>query len=156
MEEARKQRKVKVFAKSGALTFEEQVTPNNNPALGIDAAKVTGHSTIEGNSYDWKGKISFQLSHRELPGACAVICGFRTELELKNHGAERNKSIRLKKQEGGLHVVVSQGDKLTVSVPVSNSDLFFVRALALKQLAAAAEIDFREAIELLKLYTVER
>lgn len=120
-------RKVKVYGKSAALTIEQiQVRESTAMTVIIEAAdKLAGE-----DSYDWRNKIAFQVTLRELPEFFALLMGWIDAANFRFHGQSNNKHLVAEHQAHALFLAVSQGTR-KIGVPIVDADRYALSTLVL-------------------------
>ena len=87
------------------------------------------------HQFDWQNKVRIQLTRQELPIVAAVVLGYRSACEFKNHGAGNDKGFSMERQGGGrVFVRVFARDQGVKAVPIETADEFYVAGLFLRQL----------------------
>ena len=124
---------------------------------GIHTLRLEGAMARGVRDYDWQNKISIQLTQQELPHVAAVLFGWVQGCEYKNHGPAKNKGFKLtlqeKRNETGLFVNISEANKPLCAIPVSAVDLFYLRNLAMEQIAKQSPtLDSQSLLSSLKTY----
>jgi len=149
-----------VYGAKAALAIEMDVARAREGAdrpftLRIEGAKASGDGRANGSAirYDWERKLVFQLTHRELHQAAAVLIGASPGCEFSAHGDNRDKRCEIAAQPGGIFVKLSQG-KHTVAVPIGADDLFDVALLAVRALSQNdPDLDQGVLLDILRLTT---
>ncbi|MBI2770488.1 MAG: hypothetical protein HYX47_12755 [Burkholderiales bacterium] len=120
-------RKVKVYGKTAALTIEQiQVRESTAMTVIIEAAeKLAGE-----DSYDWRNKIPFQVTLRELPEFFALLMGWIDAATFKFHGQNNNKHLAAEHQAHALYLTVSLGSR-KIGVPIVDADRYALSTLVL-------------------------
>ncbi|MEQ6436302.1 hypothetical protein V8Z74_14910 [Comamonas sp. w2-DMI] len=91
---------------------------------------------IAQRSYDWEGRISFQLTLLELPQFTAVLLGKLAPEQVwavGNHGRTRDKHLRAKEQAASIFLKLEQGGKRW-PIRVSQEHRYQILSLALEAL----------------------
>lgn len=141
----------RVYGGKAALCIEPDETRQGEPTLRIEAARATAP-----RKYDWRQKLSLQLTREELPVIAATVLGFLTHCEYKNHGPNQDKGLEIVHQGTHLFVRVFQKERGVVAVPVTAADSYALGALCLRQLRKTAPwLSDQGVMTLLKL-TVQR
>ena len=141
----------RVYGGKAALCIEPDETRQGEPTLRIEAARATAP-----RKYDWRQKLSLQLTREELPVIAATVLGFLTHCEYKNHGPNQDKGLEIVHQGTHLYVRLFQKDRGVVAVPVTAADSYALGALCLRQLRKTAPwLSDQGVMTLLKL-TVQR
>lgn len=123
----------RIYATKAALLWELDETRQHEPTLRLEAAPAMGAKL-----YDWKQKISLQLTREELPWVAAAVLGLTPHCEFKHHGPENNKGFRLEHQGSHLFVRVFQKDRPLLALPINAADCFYLAALCLRPLRQAS------------------
>lgn len=122
-------RKSKVYGKTAALTVEQALLRDGTATtIMIEAASKLANS----DAYDWRNKIAFQITLRELPEFFALLMGWIDATKFRFHGQENNKSLSAEHQAHALYLTVSQESR-KIGVPIEDADRY---ALAMLVLAA--------------------
>jgi len=141
----------RVYGGKAALCIEPDETRQGEPTLRIEAARATAP-----RKYDWRQKLSLQLTREELPVIAATVLGFLTHCEYKNHGPNQDKGLEIVHQGTHLYVRLFQKERGVVAVPVTAADSYALGALCLRQLRKTAPwLSDQGVMTLLKL-TVQR
>jgi hypothetical protein len=74
---------VKAFGKRAAFCAESDVTRREVPTVRFELASAIGEKT-----FDWKNKLTIQLTQDEIIEAAAVLFGFAPKVEFRNHGED--------------------------------------------------------------------
>jgi len=123
-------RKVRVFGKTAALTFEETTSRHEGQTISVDAAAKQGETVL------WKDKIIFQFTVDELPVLAAVLIGALPEFDFKFHGEKKDKSVGVYRRANAVLFKVVHGQKC-FTVPVPPGQLFHLSSLVMSQLSAS-------------------
>lgn len=122
-------RKSKVYGKTAALTVEQALLRDGTATtVMIEAANKLPNS----DAYDWRNKVAFQITIRELPEFFALLMGWIDATKFRFHGQENNKNLSAEHQPHGLYLAISQGSR-KIGVPIEDADRY---ALAMLVLAA--------------------
>ena len=141
----------RVYGGKAALCIDPDETRQGEPTLRIEAARATAP-----RKYDWRQKLSLQLTREELPVIAATVLGFLTHCEYKNHGPNQDKGLEIVHQGTHLYARLFQKDRGVVAVPVTAADSYALGALCLRQLRKTAPwLSDQGVMTLLKL-TVQR
>jgi hypothetical protein len=92
---------------------------------GDKTVRLEAAVSIGERKYDWKDKISIQLSHQEMMGVFSVLMGWIPNFEGKGHGFQNEKSFSFKVQDHDLYkfyISVNCKDKQSRSVPINALD----------------------------------
>ena len=122
-----------VYGGKAALCWQVDSTRKGEPTICLEAAGAVGE-----RAYDWKNKITIQLTRDELPCVAATFLGIIPETKGTNHGIGDNKGkgFEIKHQGDKLFVRVFAPGK-QMPVPVSPEDAFTVVALLMRQIQEA-------------------
>ena len=124
--------KVKVFSANTAMVFELdwlrlRDNERQRSTISIECAAAIAHQ-----KYDWDGKIIIQLMERELPGLLAALMGWVESWEIKGHGSNHNKGLRLDPlPKGSCIIKASEGSRI-VSVPINWEQIYALISLTIK------------------------
>ncbi len=140
-----------IYGGKAALCVESDETRQNEPTLRIEAARATAPKT-----YDWKQKISIQLTADELPLVAATVLGLLPRCECKNHGPDHDKGLEIAHQEYHLFVRVFQKEQSPRAVQVNPSDSYHLATLCLRQLRKASPWLTDQGVLALLRLTVQR
>ena len=141
----------RVYGGKAALCIEPDETRQGEPTLRIEAARATAP-----RKYDWRQKLSLQLTREELPVIAATVLGLLPRCAYNNHGPNQDKGLEIVHQGTHLFVRVFQKDRGVVAVPVTAADSYALGALCLRQLRKTAPwLSDQGVMTLLKL-TVQR
>ncbi|TMO37343.1 hypothetical protein CWC25_22165, partial [Pseudoalteromonas sp. S4389] len=114
------------YLNSGAaVEFKADITRKGVITIRIEAASG------ENKRYDWKNKISIQLTQL---GLIEFLCAFlfiKESIELKHYGAKNDKSLKVQYQEGKLFLQVSQKGKKLCGVPIPMNEAVRIGLFAL-------------------------
>lgn len=119
---------VHVYAGKSALCFSEDTNRDGEFTVRIEGAMSSGVRV-----YDWKGKVSFQLTVQELPLVIGVLHGFMDKLELKGHGRENEKALTIDYQKDKYFISLLCKGEPPRGVPVPAKDIYPVITLLLRQ-----------------------
>lgn len=105
----------KVYGQRYALSFERTASASGQAAIQVEiAAKANGRP-----EYQWAEKLAVQLTEAETVGVLGVLVGAADEVEYQGHGSRHDKTLTMKRQQGGgIYVSLRQGrDSRGVPVP---------------------------------------
>lgn len=122
-----------VYGKSAALKIElsQLRASEDDPALPQYTLQLEGATSAAGR-YDWRRKIVFQLTRRELPLLAAFLLGNAGPgLSFGNHGPGNDKQLDIEDQGRHCFVRLKATGHPLVTVPVTPPDLFAWGELAL-------------------------
>lgn len=126
--------KVKVFAKSAALTAEESPFPGlddcrhetSNVTLNLDVApKLNGQK-----SFNWADKITVQLSSVELPEFCALLMGYIDSMTVRR----ADKGIAMERQDKSIFLKATKQGGGMYALPILTGAIFKLNVMALELL----------------------
>lgn len=125
-----------VYGGGAALDFkigERDKNGSKNYTINIDGAK---ENPSKKRSFLWDKKVSIMVTQNELPIVAAVFLGLLQKCEYSSHGKLKNKGFGVENQQGKIYFKVYQGgdNKMSVGVPITSSDAFYVSAMILGQL----------------------
>lgn len=118
-----------VYANKAAACFSADESRSKMNTVRIEAASSAGN-----RSYDWKSKISIQLSSRELPLVLAVFLGMSERFEGKGHGQNNEKWFTLEKQGDKFYLSVNSKGAQTKGVPIMAGDAYPITTMLMKQM----------------------
>ncbi len=129
---SRHHEKVRVFSTKTAMVFElDGLRSRNNEGqkstISIECAAAIAHQ-----EYDWGGKIIVQLMERELPGLLAALMGWVDSWEVKGHGPNHNKGLRLDPLAKGSCIIKASEGPRVISVPINWEQVYALISLTLK------------------------
>lgn len=141
-DEERRQGQKKVYGGKAALTFEVDNRRNGAPTIRVEAAKILN---AEARTYDWKNKITIQLTTSELQKITALLLGLIKQAKFSNHGPKNDKWFEFSHQEdpkyaGTVKVAVGEAKEMCI-VSITHEDIGDVTSLFLRQVAAAGGLD---------------
>jgi hypothetical protein len=116
---------IKLFGRDAAHTLE--VGPHRRSAdfLGVHVVTVESARAMQGGGYDWRRKLTIQLTPEEMPAAMAVLMGLSSAVKFAQHGADHDKFVELRRQAGGLLLVTGQQSNF-YAVPVKSAQLYYL------------------------------
>lgn len=116
---------VRLFGKDAAHTLE--VGPHRRGAdfLGVNVVTIESARALPASGYDWGRKLMLQLTPEEMPAAMAVFMGLVPATKFGQHGADRDKYMEIRHQEGGMVIVTGQSG-VAYAVPVKSSAIYYV------------------------------
>lgn len=118
-----------VYGGKSALTFQESSTR----AGGIPTLMVEAASALRPKVYDWKNKVSVQITMQELPVITGVFLGVIEKCEFKNHGDANNKGFSFENQGKTLFCrVFAPG--AGHAVPIYPPDVFYITSMLLERI----------------------
>lgn len=109
-----------IYGGKNAICFNADEKKSGDKTVRIEAAVA-----VRERQYDWKDKISIQLSHQEMIGVFSVFMGWVPSFEGKGHGAQSEKSFSIKMQDHEVYkfyLSVNCKDKASRSAPISAFD----------------------------------
>jgi hypothetical protein len=114
-----------VYATKAALKIElatlraGEASGSLQYTVQIDAARA------KANGYDWRSKVPFQFTKRELPLLAAFLLGMGgKKLTFANHGPNTDKHFEVEDQGSHLFVKVRVAGGPTIAVPIAPADVF--------------------------------
>lgn len=121
-----------VYGKSAALKIElSQLRAGDGDSAPHYTLQLEG-ATSDAGRYDWRRKIAFQFTRRELPLLAAFLLGHAgTSLSFDNHGPGNDKHLTINDQGKHCFVRLRATGHTMVTVPVSPPDVFAWGELAL-------------------------
>jgi hypothetical protein len=124
-----------VYASTAAVAFEHASTSDGRACLQVEAASRSDRNA----PFGWNNKISLQLKDQEVIQIVAVLRNWLDIVEITNHGANRDKRLTIRKQDGGSGYVISvrQGTTARV-VPIPPFETFALFSICLKVICANA------------------
>lgn len=143
--------KVRAYGTKAAVQFEWQPEA---PSVRIEMARCVQPPTRgAGGAYNWKQKVVFALGSHELLPVLAVLLRHTTELDLKWHGEDGKKSLRIAPAEKGastehLAMSIKDGDS-TLSVKLPGPAQFDAACLLVRALATSRKVDESTILSLL-------
>jgi hypothetical protein len=121
-----------VYGKSNAICLNADEKKGGEKAVRLEAA-----ASIKEKEYNWKEKISLQLTHQEMMGFYCVLMGWIPNFEGKGHGFSNEKSFTIKIQNDDFYkfyISVNCKGIPSRSVPVSVFDAFRFATLIFNQM----------------------
>ena len=133
--------RLRLFGKSAAHTLEVTAHRRGNDFLGVHVVSIdSAHALGAGGGYDWAHKLVLQFTPEEMPGIIATLMGLTPSVRFGHHGANRNKFIEVRRQDGGL-VIVTGEKALSYPVPVPSGTVYYVLDLFCRAMAMGMEVD---------------
>ncbi len=124
------------FAKHNALMFELDMVQGDDSdkrrnTLRVEAAKKLPAKEDGKTRVDWRNKIIFQFTKREMPSVAAAFLGLIPSLRFESHGPRDlpNKWCEIVLQPGKVFVKVAR-ERRVIAVPIEGSDLYQIAILA--------------------------
>ncbi|MDR5799093.1 MULTISPECIES: hypothetical protein [Caballeronia] len=118
-----------IYGGKAAACFSADTTRSGTATVRIEAAESKGQ-----RQYDWKDKVSIQLSSRELPLVLATMMQWLPLFEGKGHGANNEKWFALENQAGKLYLSVNCKGKNVRGVPIMAGDAYSICTLIMRQM----------------------
>ena len=116
--------RLRLFGKAAAHTLEITAHRRGGDFLGVQVVCIdSAHALGSGAGYDWAHKLVLQLTPEEMPGLIATLMGLTPSVRFGHHGANRDKFLEVRRQEGGL-VIITGEKSLTCSVPVPTATIW--------------------------------
>jgi hypothetical protein len=129
-EEAKSFLQVKTHGGKAAFEFSPDKTKDGWSTIRLEGAAKLNNNTKQ---YDWKNKITIQITKSELPVIAAVLLGFMPSCEFGNHG-QTNKGFALINQEKSFFFKIFEpGERKRMyvcPVPLVEANLMGTLALA--------------------------
>lgn len=120
-----------VYGKRDALCFSEDTTQSGDSAtVRIEGASATGPRV-----YDWKNKLTIQLSVTELLLVYAVFQGYMGKAKLSGHGPANDKFLEVEDQKDKIFVKLNQAQGSMHSVPIPGSYAAYITGMLYRQIA---------------------
>ena len=126
---------VRLFGRESAHTLE--IGPHRRGAsfMGVHVVTIESARALpDASGYDWGNKLMVQLTPEEMPLAAAVLMNLSPSARFTQHGAERDKFVELRRQEGGVVLVTGQGGAI-YAVPVRTGVLYYLLSLFCRAMA---------------------
>jgi hypothetical protein len=125
---------LKLFGRDAAHTLE--VGPHRRSAdfLNVHVVTIESARALQGGGYDWRQKLTIQLTPDEMPAVIAVLIGVNMSVKFSQHGADHDKFVEFRRQEGGILLVTGQ-QKNAYAVPVKFALLYYLLDLFCRALA---------------------
>lgn len=118
--------------------------------VGFEAAKKASANPND-RKYNWRQKLSLQLTQSELPYFIAFAYGLLPSIRFDNHG-EAGKWIEIELQDKWYYLKLGSNQKDSLhAIPVSFADMAMFGAIALRQYSLNFEISADAALEGIKL-----
>lgn len=118
-----------VYGLKSACCFNVDVSRSNKAhVIRIEGAPG------ENRNFNWKSKISIQLTVGELVLMTACLLGDTDKLEIAGHGDNNDKFATIERQEGHYFITLSQRGCPKIGVQITAVDLFPVTTLFLDQI----------------------
>jgi hypothetical protein len=125
---------VRLFGKEAAHTLEIGPHRRGGSFMGVQVVTVESARALPGGGYEWGCKLTVQLTPEEMPSAIAVLMNLSPSARFGQHGADRDKFVELRRQEGGMVVVTGQG-RSVYAVPVKTGTLYYLLKLFARAMA---------------------
>lgn len=120
--------KVKAYCNQSALTAEASITTSGIHTLSLDVARGAKPT------FDWKSKLTVQITEDELPMVLGVLLGWVGKMEGRHHGQQHNKGYSLEHQGTHVFLVVTQQGKGAIAVRIDGAPLLGLSGLILHQM----------------------
>jgi hypothetical protein len=120
---------IKSHGTKTAIEVAPDETTKEWQTIRLEAA---GKVSPSGKEYDWKSKISVQLTKQELPVVIGVLLGYLPSAEYGNHG-DKNKGFSIENQGKNFFFKVLEGatnKMMVVPVPIVEAHLMGMLALS--------------------------
>ena len=118
-----------IYGGKAAVCFNADQTRGGLYTIRIEAAEANAQRV-----YDWKGKVSIQLSSRELPLVLATLMLWVPKFEGKGHGANNEKWFTLERQGSKMFLSVCAKGKSPRGVPIMAGDGYALTVLIIRQM----------------------
>ena len=133
--------RLRLFGKAAAHTLEVTAHRRGGDFLGVHVVSIdSAHALGDGRGYAWERKLVLQLTPEEMPGLIATLMGLTPSVRYGHHGANRDKFVEVRRQDGGL-VIVTGEKALSYSVPVPTASIYYVLDLFCRAMAMGKEVD---------------
>ncbi|WP_084181721.1 hypothetical protein [Polaromonas glacialis] len=127
--------RLRLFCKSAAHTLEVTSHRRGGDFLGVHVVSIdSAHALGSGGGYAWERKLVIQLTPEEMPAVIATLMGLTPSVRFGHHGANRDKFVEVRRQDGGL-VMVTGEKALSYSVPVPTASVYYVLDLFCRAMA---------------------
>ena len=127
--------RLRLFGTSAAHTLEVTAHRRGGDFLGAQVLSIdSAHALNTGAGYDWARKLVLQLTPEEMPGLIATLMGLTPSVRFGHHGANHDKFLEVRRQEGGL-VIVTGEKSLSYSVPVPTATIYYLLNLCCRAMA---------------------
>lgn len=120
---------IHIYGGKAAACFSADKTRGGTYTVRMEAAEANGN-----RSYDWKGKVSIQLSSRELPLVLGSLMQWITKFEGKGHGENNEKWFTLENQPGKLYLSVNAKGRAPRGIPIMPGDAYSITTLLIRQM----------------------
>ena len=135
-----------VYGGKAALCFGVSETKGGVPTISIDAAESKGN-----RAYDWKKKISIQLTQGELATFTGILFGLMTSCKFQGHGPANDKGFEFERQGENFFYKAMAKDRKVLAVKIMPADAFAITSLFFKQLKKYHEwLSVGEIVALIK------
>ncbi len=120
---------IKVFSKRSAIEVKKDQTKKHFNTIRIEGALG------ENRQYDWRNKITIQLTKNDILSFMAVFLMIKPNVELKNYGENNDKMLTAKYQNEtkNFFISLSQSGKKMVGVPIGMVDAIQIGQYCLEQ-----------------------
>ena len=143
--------RLRLFGKAAAHTLEITAHRRGGDFLDVHVVSIdSAHALPSGEGYDWARKLVIQLTPEEMPGLIATLMGLTPSVRFGHHGANRDKFVEVRRQEGGL-VIVTGEKSLSYPVPVPTATLYYVLDLFCRAMAMQGDKPRRSVSDVLML-----
>lgn len=141
---------VTAYGTKSAAQCEPATSQSGWFTVSFDVAKKTSANPAD-RTYNWKAKLSLQLTQTELPFFIAFTFGLLPSIRFDNHG-DAGKWIEIVLQEKGYFLKVGSNQKDSLhAVPIGFAEMAMFGAIALKQYSMNFEITPDAALEGIKM-----
>ena len=127
--------RLRLFGEAAAHTLEVTAHRRGGDFLGVHVVSIdSAHALDSGEGYDWARKLVIQLTPEEMPGLIATLMGLTPSVRFSHHGANRDKFLEVRRQEGGL-VIITGEHAAVYPVPVPSGTVYYVLDLFCRAMA---------------------
>ena len=127
--------RLRLFGKAAAHTLEVTAHRRGGDFLGVHVVSIdSAHALGDAGGYAWARKLVIQLTPEEMPAVIATLMGLTPSVRYGHHGANRDKFVEVRRQDGGL-VMVTGEKALSYSVPVPTASIYYVLDLFCRAMA---------------------
>lgn len=116
------------YGTSSAVQCEESKTKSGFHTLCFDIAHAKGQK-----EFDWKNKLSIQLTQNELPIFISFCLGWIHEIRFDLHGGDAKKWIEFIRQDKHCYTKAGSTHHKMTATPIPYTDLALFGSLAINQ-----------------------
>ena len=129
---------IKVHGGTAAIEFKPDATELKNNRAQWHTARIEAATVISNQSqtkiYNWKEKISIQITRQELPVIIGVMLSWIVTAKYSMHGKNKNKGFSLDFQNGTqIFARVTEANKTACCVPIPLEDALLISNLLIVQ-----------------------